>query len=339
MNDLKGSTVLVAGGAGFVGSAVARHVLALGARCLCFDNFQVGRPENVAGLGRNLTVVQGDALDSWHVLKAFRGNKIDFLINCIGDTFVSAAYHAPRRFIDTNISANLNLLLAAKEFGVARALYVSSTEVYGEATGMIGEAAPLAPVNTYAVTKLAADRMCYSLHVEHGIPVVIARIFNCFGPRATHPYVIPEIIAQLAKGRIVRLGNIEAERDFTYVDDTADALIRLLTAPSCVGQAINVGSGNLVSVRWLVDAIARIIGVPDPEIRVDPGRLRRRDVARYHCDNRTLRALTGWTPSTSIDDGLCRTVEWYRAHGEAWSWELRNPDDPTGVTASPPPPE
>jgi nucleoside-diphosphate-sugar epimerase len=336
MSGLVGSTVLVAGGAGFVGSAVVRRALELGARCVCFDNFHVGRPEHVSGLGRNLAVVFGDALDPWHMLKVFRGTRIDYLINCIGDTFVTAAYHAPRRFVEANVSANLNLLLTAQEFGIRRALYVSSTEVYGEAAGRIDETVPLAPVNTYAVTKLAADRMCHTLHIEHGIPVVIARIFNCFGPRATHPYVIPEIVAQLAKGRTVRLGNIEAERDFTYVEDTADALVRLLTAPDCIDRAVNVGSGQPVSVRRLVDTIARIVGIPDPEIRVEPDRLRRRDVARYHCDNALLRRLTGWQPSIGLDDGLRRTVEWYRSHGEAWSWEVVNPDRLVAATVGQP---
>jgi nucleoside-diphosphate-sugar epimerase len=180
---------------------------------------------------------------------------------------------------------------------------------------------PLAPINTYAVSKLAADRMCFTFHHEHGVPVVIARIFNAYGPRETQPYVIPEIITQLDKSPVLELGNVDAERDFTYVSDTAKALIATMISDVPAGEAVNIGSNQSYSVRDLVARIARIMGRESYEIRTDPKRLRRFDIMRFQCDYSRLHAATGWRPSVAIDDGLKRTVDWFMTHGRRWSWE------------------
>src|SRR5262249_33654326 len=158
-----------------------------------------------------------------------RSTRPEYVFDLVGDTFVPDAYQDPRRFLRVNVEGTLNLLLAAGRADVRRILYASTTEVYGNAHGSPAhEGRGYDPVNTYAVTKLAADRLCATLHAEHGLPILIARIFNCYGPRATHPYVIPEIIAQLSRERTVTLGNLTARRDLTYVEDTARGLIAAL---------------------------------------------------------------------------------------------------------------
>ena len=134
-------------------------------------------------------IIHGNALDKPSLHAAIMENDVEYVFNCIGDTFVPDAYIDPTRFFDINLRANQNILEVAHACQVKRILYVSSTEVYGElATDTANEESPLAPVNTYAVSKLASDRLCYTYHVEHGTPVVIARIFNCYGPRETHPW-------------------------------------------------------------------------------------------------------------------------------------------------------
>jgi nucleoside-diphosphate-sugar epimerase len=201
-------------------------------------------------------------------------------------------------------------------------LYISSTEVYGEAPSpKCDEKTELNPVNTYAVSKVAADRLCHSYYLEHGTPVVIARIFNCYGPRETEPYVIPEIIAQLHRGPRVALGNIKAERDFTFVHDTANALISVLASDVPDGDVVNVGSDTSFSVEWLARKLAEIMGVNALEIVIDPARLRRKDIDRFRCDNRKLLKYTDWRPTVGIDEGLKMTVDWFRANGARWSWE------------------
>ncbi len=322
MPGIDRASVMVTGGAGFVGSSVVRELLKRQARVVCFDNFLHGVPENVVGLGPQVTVVRGDVLDPIAIVATLRQHQVEYVINCVGDTYVPSAYWAPRRFFDINLLGNMNVLQASKIAGVRRLLYVSSTEVYGNVKGVaLNEQAPLSPVNTYAVSKMAADRLCFTFCVEHKMPVVIARIFNCFGPRETLPYIIPEIIHQLAHAKVLRLGNIRAERDFTYVEDTARALIAVIESDIPAGEAVNVGSGVARNVEWIAMRTADLMGVADCRIEVDPERLRHMDIDSFVCDNTKLRRVTGWKPLVEFEQGLKATIEWYRKNGSRWSWE------------------
>ncbi|WP_338264310.1 NAD-dependent epimerase/dehydratase family protein [Corallococcus caeni] len=312
--------MLVAGGAGFVGSTLARVLTDLGARVVSFDDYSTGSRANLPQHPR-VEAVEGDASDAFQLIEVMRVREIELVFNCIGDTFVPEAYQFPQRFFERNVLATLNVLRAAKESGVKRVLHVSSTEVYGE-TGAepTDESCALQPLNTYAVSKLAADRLCYTYHLEHALPVIVARIFNCYGPRATHPYVIPEIIRQLHEGPRLRLGNLEVERDFTHVEDTARALVAVMASDLPDGDAVNVGTGQAHSVASLVKRLAVIMGVTNVQVDVDAARLRRHDIRRFCADNGKLRRATGWEPRVSIDEGLRQTVAWFRENGCRWSW-------------------
>jgi len=228
----------------------------------------------------------------------------------------------PKRFLRINAEGTLNVLMACKYFPVERMLYVSSTEVFGEnPTLPMNENHPLNPLNTYAVTKMTADRLCYTFYHEHGVPVLIARIFNSYGPRETHPYVIPEIISQFHKGNVLELGNLDARRDFTYVHDTAKGLIAAMTSDIPNGEVVNIGSGVSYSVKDLVAIIAGIMGIKEYEIQIDEKRLRRYDIQEFRCDYSKLHEATGWKPEIDITTGLELTIDWFRSHGCKWGWE------------------
>jgi nucleoside-diphosphate-sugar epimerase len=140
-----------------------------------------GHPAHVAGLSGPFTAIHGDVRDDWSLFKALRDHQVEYIIDCVGDTFVPTAYIMPERFFDINVGGTLSLLRAAQALSIKRMLYVSSTEVYGEAPSpKFDEKTELNPVNTYAVSKAAADRLCHTYYLEHGVPVVIARIFNCY---------------------------------------------------------------------------------------------------------------------------------------------------------------
>src|SRR5262245_50195690 len=172
MINLAGRSVMVAGGAGFVGSAMVRQLIAADARVIVFDNFLHGTLHNLAEVRDSIRIVSGDILDAWRISDAIRQHKVEYIFNCVGDTYVPAAYDVPRRFFSINVEGNLNLMLATKQLGVQRMLYVSSTEVYGEATSdRVTEDSPFAPLNTYAVSKMASDRLCFTIHKEHDVPV------------------------------------------------------------------------------------------------------------------------------------------------------------------------
>jgi len=320
--DLRGQRVLVAGGAGFVGSQLVRELVDIGATVIVYDNFLHGTRQNLSELDGRIEVVIGDVLDEYKLFETFRRTEPRYAFNLVGDTYVPSAYDVPKRFLRVNVEGTMNVLLAAKSAGVERSVYVSSTEVYGEARSVpMNEDHALAPANTYAVTKLAADRICFTFHHEHRIPVRIARIYNCYGPRETQPYVIPEIVTQLARGPVVELGNLDARRDFTYVADTARGLIATLLSDLPDGDVVNVGSNETHSVRELVARIAPLLGREDPVIKTDPRRLRRFDVQCFQCDASKLRERSGWRPTVGLDEGLKRTVDWFLQNGRAWSWE------------------
>lgn len=316
--------VLVAGGAGFVGSTLVRCLLDKGAKVWSFDDYSIGREYHLPDHA-NLTACQGDACNLDSVMDLFEDFKFEQVYHCIGDTYVPEAYDFPERFFDRNVTTTLNLLKAAKNHpSLERMLYVSSTEVYGEVKEeYASETCKLAPANTYAVSKLAADRLFYTYSLEHNVPVIIARIFNCFGPRATHEYIIPEIIRQLHNGTVLELGNIDTERDFTYVEDTAKALIDLNCSNLPNGDVANIGSSRTISVRDLAKLVGEVMGIGEIEIRCDSARLRRNEVQRFCADSSKLRNATGWQPTVTLEDGLRRTVEWYRDNGQEWAWMSR----------------
>lgn len=313
---------MVAGGAGFVGSAIVRELLDDGAKVVVYDNFLHGTLANLSEVRDRIKIVSGDVLDAWRVAQAITENNVEFILSTVGDTYVPTAYDVPARFFQINVLGCLSLLQAVKQFNIKRYLYVSSTEVYGEApTQKVTEKTELLPLNTYAVSKLAADRLCFTYHKEHGVPVIVARIFNCYGPRETEPYVIPEIVSQLSRGNTCRLGNIKAERDFTFVHDTARWLIDLMRSDAPFGEPVQVGSDNCYSIEFLAHKIADTMGVKNLKIEVDPRRLRRLDIERFQCDNTLLRKFISAKPRVGLDEGLKITVDWFNSHGKRWSWE------------------
>lgn len=316
---------MVAGGAGFVGSALVRGLLDLDCRVIVYDNFLHGSPSHVGNLGPGVVVVEGDARDRSQLRGVMQRERVQFVFNCVGDTFVPDAYDHPARFFENNTAAAVSVLLASRDATVEAVLYVSSTEVYGlvDENRPIDESVACRPVNTYAVSKLAADRACHTIHIEHGLPVVLARIFNCYGPRETHPYIVPELISQLDRGPRLRLGNVAAARDFTYVDDTAGALIQLMEHGPLDATPVNVGSGHAVTIAELAQHVGRLYGYDRVDIELDVGRLRRKDIDCFVCEPKRLRELTGWAPRVDLSTGLRRTIDWYEGNGRAWSFEHR----------------
>jgi nucleoside-diphosphate-sugar epimerase len=319
--------IAVLGGAGFVGSALVRRLVRQRHSVCVVDNFFHGSRQHLADIPGLGPLTELDALDYPALRECLIGTSPDVVVNCIGDTFIPSAYDVPERFLDLNVRTTLNVLRACSEAKVKRILHLSSTEVYGDhGAHACTEAAPLAPVNTYAVSKMAADRLCYTFALEHELPTVIARLFNAYGPRETHPYIVPELIAQLAVSNRLKLGNLDAERDLTYVDDTAAALDALLWIPVQRAEVFNIGSGDVVSVRTLARVLGTLMGHETVEFSVERGRLRRRDLDRLCCDGTKLRTRTGWTPSVALERGLGMTVGWFRQNGSRWLWQERLED-------------
>jgi dTDP-glucose 4,6-dehydratase len=318
-----GEKVLVTGGAGFMGSALVRTLVQDGRKVFSYDNFAAGSASNLKGVIPHDHIIRGD-VESWKFIKTLATIKPDIVCHLAADPYIPLSYDYPEKFMRTNFQGTLTVLMGCKTFEVKRIIHYSTSEVYGSAqTVPMNEEHPTLPQSVYAVSKLAGDQLCRVLAREQGLPVIIVRPFNCYGPRETHPYVIPEIISQLARSDELVLGNLDARRDFTYVDDTARAVCLLADKEGVEGRVFNIGSGKDYSVREIAEMACSIMRAGRPKVSVDTSRLRPYDVTRLVCDSSKLMNVTGWKTEVTFEDGLRRTIEWYRANGQTWEWERR----------------
>jgi nucleoside-diphosphate-sugar epimerase len=313
--------VFVTGGAGFIGSTLVRELLKEKANVTVYDNFVSGSPENLKEVKDKVKVIKGDILDEG-LAKVLKENKAEYVFNLAALPYIPHCYDKPRDFFDVCAKGALNVMLCGKEAGVERIVQYSSSEVYGTAKEVpMTEDHPTLPLSTYAVSKLAADRLCYTLHHEQDIPVIILRQFNVFGPRETHPYIIPELITQLSETNELKLGNVEARRDLLYVTDAAKGAMSLMKNSRAVGGVFNCGTGKDWSVKEMAESIAEIIGRENLSITVEKERLRPLDVQRLQADYSKIKKLTGWEPEVSFKEGLQKTVEWFNENDKKWLWE------------------
>jgi dTDP-glucose 4,6-dehydratase len=321
-NCMKGENVLVTGGAGFIGSSLVRELLKEGANVVVYDNFLYGDKCNLVDVEENhIQTENGDVL-SWKIYDVIKRHDVQYVFHLAAEPYIPHCYDNPEKFFDVNVKGTMNVLMACKTFGVKRILHFSSSEVYGTAQYTpMDENHPTLPLSNYAVSKLAADRLCFVFHHEHNIPVIILRPFNSYGPRETQPYVIPEIISQLCRGNTAKLGNIKAKRDFTYVEDTAKAAIAAMKSDIPNGEVVNVGSNKAYSIEELTYLVGKLVGYEDIEIKIDSSRLRPIDVNVLQCDYSKIKKYTDWEPVITIEDGLKRTIDWYKENGKRWSWE------------------
>lgn len=312
--------VAVTGAEGFIGSHLVEALVASGRRVRAmvqYNSFashgwlEVLSPDVLD----QVEVVLGDVRDPGSVRDLVAG--ADTVYHLAALIAIPYSYRAPRSYVDTNVSGTLNVLEAVRESGIPRLVHTSTSETYGTAqTVPISEDHPIVTQSPYAASKAGGDRLADSYHASFGTPVVTLRPFNTFGPRQSMRAVIPTVIGQVAAGeREVTLGDLRPTRDFSYVQDTAAAFLAVGTAPAgqVVGRTFNAGTGGEISVGDLVLLIGKLMET-DLHVREDPQRLRPAgsEVMRLVCDASRLRAATGWAPAHSLEDGLARTVDFFR---------------------------
>ncbi len=315
--------VVVTGGAGFIGSELTRQLVERGAKVTVLDSFASGKHEYIKELP--VEIRTGDICDKKTVGEALKDQEIVYHLAAL--PFIPDSYVNPEQFFRVNVEGSINLMLQAiQSKTVDRFVYLSSSEVYGTAqVTPMNEDHPTKPQSTYAVSKLAADRAVFTLHKEQGFPAVIIRLFNTYGPNVTQPYIVPEIALQLLQGDgAVRLGNVDSARDFTYVEDSARAIILASLANETIGEVINVGSGKDIKIIHLVGLIARMLGKRFALER-DMTRFRPYDVERLVCDNSKAKRVLNWEPRISLEDGLSRTIDWIKRHPLSFKAPFKGP--------------
>ena len=321
--ELTGKRVLITGADGFIGSHLTEALLAAGCTVRAFVFYNSFNswgwldtlPDDVRA---GLDVFAGDVRDPNGVRAAMRDVEVVFHLAAL--IAIPFSYHSPDSYVDTNIKGTLNVLQAARDTGVERVVVTSTSEVYGTARYVpIDEAHPFQGQSPYSATKIGADRLAEAFARSFELPVVIARPFNTSGPRQSARAVIPTIVTQLLAGRTeIHLGALSPTRDLTYVADTCRGFLALAACDAAVGREVNMGSGAEISIGELAQ---RLIAQIDPAARVttDERRLRpeRSEVERLLCDASLMASLTGWAPEVSLDEGLARTIAWFRERGLA----------------------
>lgn len=315
----QGKTVLVTGAGGFIGSHLTERLVREGAQVRAFVRYN---SRNDPGLLRQLPpetyraleLVSGDLRDSEAMRAALRGIDIVFHLGAL--IAIPYSYLHPREVIDTNIMGTLNVLMAARDLGTARVVHTSTSEVYGTAQVVpIDERHPLQGQSPYAASKIGADKIAESFYRSFGVPVATLRPFNTYGPRQSARAVIPTIITQALTREEIHLGALDPLRDFTFVTDTVEGFLRAGWYEAAVGQEINVGAGECISIGDLAHKILTLVGRELP-IQCDAERLRpeKSEVLRLHADTEKARRLLEWVPQVSLDEGLRHTIAWISEH-------------------------
>lgn len=326
----QGTSVLVTGAGGFVGSHLTERLVEHGARVRAFVRYN---SRNDRGLLEALPeqklaeveVIAGDLRDVDAVRRAAQGSVVIFHLGSL--VAIPYSYVHPRETIETNLMGALNVMSAARESGAERVIHTSTSEVYGTARYVpIDEKHPLQGQSPYSASKIGADMVAESFHRSFGVPVTIVRPFNTFGPRQSARAVIPTIITQaLAPGSQIVLGSLHPTRDYTYVDDLVDAFLKAAESPSSIGETINIGSNFEISVGDIATNVLSIVGA-SKQIVQDERRVRppKSEVERLWCDNSKAKRLLGWEPRTGFEEGLRKTVEWISANMELYKVDLYN---------------
>ena len=313
--------ILVTGADGFIGSHLTEALVREGYDVRAFVLYNSFNSWGwldhcAADVKGKFEVFAGDIRDPHGVKQAMAG--CEAVLHLAALIAIPYSYHSPDTYVDTNIKGTLNILQAARELGVAKVVHTSTSEVYGTARFVpITEDHPLQGQSPYSATKIAADQLAYSFYSSFGLPVVIARPFNTYGPRQSARAVIPTIITQIVSGRRqIKLGAVSPTRDFNFVRDTVAGFVSVLRSAKGLGEVINFGSNFEISIGDTAILIAEAMST-DIEIITDETRLRpeNSEVERLWADNTKARHLFGWQPTyggrEGFKRGLAETAEWF----------------------------
>lgn len=316
---LKGKKVLVTGASGFIGSHLTERLLKEEANVSVL--LKHNSSNNFGMLSElqdneDIQIYRGDLKNQDSIRRVVKGKDIIFHLGAL--ISIPHSYAEPREYVETNVIGTLNILQAAREEGIKKAIITSTSEVYGTAIYTpINEEHPLQSQSPYSASKTSADKIAESFYLSYGLPVSIIRPFNTYGPRQSLRAIIPTIIFQALTQDYIKLGNLSPKRDFTYVSDTVDGFIKMAESDSdkIMGKATNIGSMETIGIGELTLLIEELIG-KKLRIESDNNKVRpqKSEVGVLLCDNSKARELLGWEPKIPLRTGLERTIKYVEAN-------------------------
>jgi dTDP-glucose 4,6-dehydratase len=310
--------LLVTGGAGFIGSNFTRRAANRGDDIVVLDKLTyAGNLENLRDLleAKKIRFVKGDVCDRG--LVANLAKQADAVVHFAAETHVDRSILEAGDFVQTDVVGTFSVLEACRKADVGRLVFISTDEVYGEAgSDPCREDAPLMPKSPYAASKAGADRLAFSYFATYGLPVVISRCTNNYGPYQHPEKLIPLFVTNALEDKPLPVyGSGKNTRDWIHVDDHCAALDRLLEAKGVEGEVFNIGASEEHSVNEIAAAILKALGKPKSLLKMVPDRPGH--VRRHAVDTGKIRSMFRWKPSRSFAEGLQETIRWYRGH-EAW---------------------
>jgi UDP-glucose 4-epimerase len=308
-------TYLVTGGAGFIGSNIVRALLERGDAVRVLDNLSTGRPANLADVVDDIELFKADLRDANAVQKAVQGVEAVFHQGALPS--VARSVSDPLTSHEVNATGTLGLLVAARDAGVRRVVYASSSSVYGDTPVLPkSEDLPTNPLSPYAVSKLAGEQYCRVFARLYGLETVCLRYFNVFGPRqdpnSEYAAVVPKFIAAMNRGQAPLIhGDGTQSRDFSYIANVVQANLLAADTPGVGGEVFNVACGRRASLLDLVASLNRILGTC-----IEPrfGESRAGDVKHSQADISRAQGLLGYEPSVQFEAGLALATDWYREY-------------------------
>ena len=308
------ATYLVTGGAGFIGSHMVEELVRRGETVRVLDNLATGKTANLASIAGRIDFQEADIRDLEAISPNFRDTQ--YVIHLAALPSVARSVDDPLTANEVNVTGTLNVLLAARDAGVKRLVFAASAAAYGDNPTMPRvETLTPDPLSPYALAKVAGEYYCRVFTTIYGLETVALRFFNIFGPRQNpdSPYtgVLSKFIPAYERGKTpVIFGDGEQSRDFTYVDNVVDATLRACTAPAAPGKVINVGVGRSYTLNQTITILNHIFGqnVEPRYVDARPG-----DARHSLADISLARKVLGYEPLVSFEEGLRRTVEWFRA--------------------------
>jgi len=304
---------LVTGGAGFIGSHIAEALVKRGDRVRVLDNFMTGKRENLVHLTGKIEFIEADIRDYTAIRQAAENVNVIFHEAAIPSVPRSVA--DPQLSHDVNVNGTFNVLMAARDVGVKRLVFAASSSAYGD-TEVLPKTETMMPnpLSPYAAAKLVGELYCQTFTRVYGLETVGLRYFNVFGPRQdpTSPYsgVISKFVTALLENQTPTIfGDGEQSRDFTYIANVVDANLRAAEAPEAVGQVMNLGIGERITLNQLLDELQKIIGT---NLKPEYKEIRAGDVRHSLADITRAENLLGYRPLVGLAEGLKYTVDWYR---------------------------